>query len=78
MDAIVGDYVVGHLRDSVAPGAIPRPGVGEVVPTVFVMDGDVSVRHALEPLIRTAGWQAKSFASAEDFLGRYHDSARAA
>jgi hypothetical protein len=27
MDGVVANYVVDHLRDSVAPGAIPRPGV---------------------------------------------------
>jgi FixJ family two-component response regulator len=35
---------------------------------VFVIDGDMSVREALEPLIRTAGSEPESFASAEEFL----------
>lgn len=37
-------------------------------PIVFVVDDDVSVRESLEPLIRSAGWQAKTFASAQAFL----------
>jgi FixJ family two-component response regulator len=39
-------------------------------PVVFVVDDDVSVRESLELLIRSAGWQSETFASAEDFLAR--------
>jgi len=37
---------------------------------VFVVDDDVSVRESLELLIRNAGWQPETFASARDFLVR--------
>jgi FixJ family two-component response regulator len=37
-------------------------------PIVFVVDGDASVRAGLEPLIRSAGWQCTTAASAEEFL----------
>jgi AraC-like DNA-binding protein len=37
---------------------------------VFVFDDDVSVRESLELLIRSAGLQPKTFASAEEFLTR--------
>jgi FixJ family two-component response regulator len=37
---------------------------------VFVVDDDVSVRESLEVLIRCAGWQAETFASAQEFLAR--------
>ena len=37
-------------------------------PIVFVVDDDVSVRESLEALIRTDGWQPKTFASAQSFL----------
>jgi FixJ family two-component response regulator len=37
---------------------------------VFVVDDDVSVRESLESLIKAAGWQAETFASAQDFLAR--------
>src|SRR5918992_1019491 len=37
-------------------------------PIVFVVDDDVSVRESLELLISFAGWQPKTFASAEEFL----------
>ena len=37
---------------------------------IFVLDDDVSVRESLELLIRTAGWQPETFASAQEFLAR--------
>jgi len=37
-------------------------------PVVFVVDDDVSVRESLELLIAEAGWRAKLFVSAEEFL----------
>jgi FixJ family two-component response regulator len=39
-----------------------------VPPIVFVVDDDVSVRESLELLIRHAGWQPQTFASAQAFL----------
>src|SRR5580658_8492493 len=39
-------------------------------PIVFVVDSDPSVREALELLVRAAGWQAETFASAREFLAR--------
>ena len=43
------------------------PGTDAIV---FVVDDDLSVREALESLIRSAGLQVESFASAEEFLAR--------
>ncbi|MBB3314624.1 FixJ family two-component response regulator [Rhizobium sp. BK181] len=37
-------------------------------PVVFVVDDDISVRDALEALIRSAGWHPISFENAEQFL----------
>ena len=39
-------------------------------PIVFVVDDDISVRESLEMLIKFAGWQPETFASATDFLAR--------
>jgi FixJ family two-component response regulator len=39
-------------------------------PVVFVVDDDISVRESLEALIRFAGWQPQTFASAQEFLSR--------
>jgi FixJ family two-component response regulator len=37
---------------------------------VFVVDDDFSVRESLDLLIRTAGWQPETYASAQAFLAR--------
>ena len=42
----------------------------DTTPIVFVVDDDVSVRESLELLIRCAGWQSETFASAQAFLSR--------
>src|SRR5580698_8483686 len=42
--------------------------MSHAVPIVFVVDDDVSVRESLESLIRSAGWQPETFASAQEFL----------
>jgi len=39
-------------------------------PVVFVVDDDISVRESLETLIKFAGWEPETFASAADFLAR--------
>jgi FixJ family two-component response regulator len=44
--------------------------VAPPTPIVFVVDDDISVREALEALIRLEGWQCETFASAEAFLSR--------
>jgi FixJ family two-component response regulator len=39
------------------------------LPTVFLVDDDASVRRALARLIKSAGHQVQTFASAQEFLG---------
>jgi FixJ family two-component response regulator len=46
------------------------PPMSHATPIVFVVDDDVSVRESLELLIRCAGWQPETFASAQEFLAR--------
>jgi FixJ family two-component response regulator len=46
------------------------PATSQDKPIVFVVDDDVSVRESLELLIRFAGWQPETFASAQEFLAR--------
>src|SRR4051812_27479918 len=54
-----------------APGDGARSAsMSQATPVVFVVDDDVSVRESLELLIRSAGWQAEIFASAQEFLSR--------
>src|SRR5271156_2398009 len=40
----------------------------ETMPIVFVVDDDLSVRRSTERLIRSAGLEVQSFASAREFL----------
>jgi len=44
--------------------------MSDATPIVFVVDDDVSVRESLESLIRFAGWQSETFATAQEFLAR--------
>ena len=44
--------------------------MANTTPIVFVVDDDVSVREALEGLIRSEGFEVETFASAEAFLVR--------
>jgi FixJ family two-component response regulator len=44
--------------------------MSHATPTVFVVDDDVSVRESVESLLRFAGWQVETFASAQEFLAR--------
>ena len=46
----------------------PNPSAVVGTPMVFIVDDDVSVRESLELLIRCAGWQSQTFASAQEFL----------
>ncbi len=41
-------------------------------PTVFVIDDDASIRKSLSRLLRSAGYAAETFSSAEEFLRREH------
>ena len=50
----------------------PEPAQANESPIVFVVDDDVSVRQSLELLIGTAGWSARCFDSAGEFLGQPH------
>src|SRR5438876_11607073 len=51
-------------------GEVEGRQMSDVTSIVFVVDDDVSVRESLELLIRAAGWQPETFASALDFLSR--------
>lgn len=42
--------------------------MAEITPIVFIVDDDVSVRESLELLVRCAGFQPETFASAQAFL----------
>jgi FixJ family two-component response regulator len=46
----------------------PRPSASLATPIVFVVDDDVAIRESLEALLCSAGWQAQTFASTQEFL----------
>jgi FixJ family two-component response regulator len=56
------DSASASLHES--PSSLMSPDT----PIVFVVDDDISVRESLESLIRFAGWQPQTFASAQEFL----------
>src|SRR6266446_240341 len=57
------------LASVVDPDARSSP-MSHATSIVFVVDDDVSVRESLEALIRCAGWEPETFASAQEFLAR--------
>src|SRR5579871_6084140 len=44
------------------------PPIASVMPVVFIVDDDVSVRESLELLVRNENWKPETFASAQEFL----------
>ena len=58
------------VRSAVGCRLIEALTMPDVQSVVFIVDDDVSVRESLELLIRTAGWQPETFASAQEFLSR--------
>jgi FixJ family two-component response regulator len=54
---------VTRFASSVTSGSVTA-----VIPVVYIVDDDVSVRESLQALIANAGWRAEIFASARAFL----------
>lgn len=54
-----------HIGQNDGLGAL---SMSDIVPTVYIVDDDISVRESLEELVRHEGWQPEIFASAEAFL----------
>lgn len=49
-------------------GSEPRTTILQKTPVVSIVDDDQSVRRALGSLVRSMGWEARMFDSAEAFL----------
>lgn len=58
-----------YMSAASAPGQ-SKSAPKSVAPIVFVVDDDISVRESLVLLIRSVGWRAEAFASAQEFLAR--------
>src|SRR5271169_2598505 len=60
----------GDMKPSSVPDRASNLPMLHAAPVVFVVDDDISVRESLESLIHCAGWQAETYASAQEFLAR--------
>jgi FixJ family two-component response regulator len=75
VDCLLKPFSEAAFGEAVAR-AVGRAGMGDQPSpaargrTVFVVDDDISVRESLELLIRAAGFQPQTFASAREFLAR--------
>lgn len=58
----------GRFRERAVGHELGFSKTSQLTSIVFVVDDDASLRKSLEFLIRSAGWQPKTFASAEEFL----------
>ena len=58
------------VSSAIAAGSVQGVTMPDVTSIVFVVDDDVSVRESVELLLQSAGWQAETFASAQEFLSR--------
>ena len=69
-----GTRSVTEPRETTVPSLCFRSGEAftkpDAMPTVFVVDDDVSVRESLELLIKSGGWQPELFVAAQEFLSR--------
>jgi FixJ family two-component response regulator len=72
MRRVSADSAVAAIYSEAAAQAAEVEGrqMSDVTSIVFVVDDDVSVRDSLELLIKAAGWQPETFASALEFLSR--------
>jgi FixJ family two-component response regulator len=67
LSTVEGPYTVVSAIASRSTEVLTMP---DVLPIVFVVDDDLSVRESLELLIKSAGWQPEMFVSAQEFLSR--------
>ena len=58
------------MKSAIAFDRVSSPSICGAIPTVFIVDDDISVRESLESLVGCAGWRAEAFASAREFLAR--------
>lgn len=56
------------MNTAIESHAQSRSSMPDSPPIVYIVDDDISVREALEPLVESAGLRPKVFVSAEDFL----------
>ena len=62
----------GPLVSLPRPQVTSAPANGAAPPTIFVVDDDKTVSHAVQIVLEEAGHRVKAFASCEAFLEAYH------
>ena len=58
------------MNDNQTMNQVRFSGTQDGAPVVYIVDDDISVREALESVIRLEGWRPSLFASAREFLSR--------
>lgn len=61
-------YTLAHHASLAFAGRFGSMTMSDAKPVVAIVDDDVSIREALEPLLELAGWRVRSFESAGAFL----------
>ncbi|MFL9906865.1 response regulator transcription factor [Paraburkholderia sp. RL17-337-BIB-A] len=56
------------FRRVAVPGSVAEGRILQFAPVVSIVDDDSGARLALDSLIRSLGWQARMYESAEEFL----------
>lgn len=69
-DEALLDAVAAAVASAGAPPSPTRSEATAPSGTVFVVDDDLGLREAIASLVRSAGWHAQVFASAQDYLAR--------
>jgi len=67
MTMVPVENVAGRPQSMTSTRSLAGVAISDVTPLVFVVNDNVSVRESLELLIMSAGWQPRTFASAQDF-----------
>jgi len=67
--AVVSRESIAH-QARVLCGGFRSSSLADTVPVVSVINGDASVRERLRRLMQSEGWQAETYASAQEFLAR--------
>ena len=62
--------MTGEPERSACLPVMAVPATADARGVVFVVDADAAARESLELIVESAGWQAETFASAQEFLGR--------
>jgi FixJ family two-component response regulator len=75
METITARGVTGSSGNHVLLKDVARIASDDMAARVLIIDSDSAVRQSLEGLVKSAGWSAESFTSAEAFLSHPRSAA---